>query len=172
MAPRDTFTGVGVGRKACSEAGEAIRWGHFLLHRCDGANRVRKALGFPSVPANRRRHSATAASSSPVFKRQSKLTANAQKWRHVRHEGMLPQLKPAGQEPVRASPIRSTHTASTPSSLHELGSSAGWLSGNLPMFSVPSQGLWLVSEGVAAVKQDQLPCIDHCCGRAIAWRCG
>lgn len=28
MAPRDTFTGVGVGRKAGSEAGEAIRWGH------------------------------------------------------------------------------------------------------------------------------------------------
>ena len=33
MAPRDTFTGVGVGRKACSEAGEAIRWGHFLSRR-------------------------------------------------------------------------------------------------------------------------------------------
>ena len=28
VAPRDTFTGVGVGRKAGSEAGEAIRWGH------------------------------------------------------------------------------------------------------------------------------------------------
>ncbi len=28
MAPRDTFNGVGVGRKAGSEAGEAIRWGH------------------------------------------------------------------------------------------------------------------------------------------------
>ena len=33
MAPRDTFTGVRVGRKAGSEAGEAIRWGHcFLTH--------------------------------------------------------------------------------------------------------------------------------------------
>ena len=31
MAPRDTFTGVGVGRKAGSEAGEAIRWGHSLF---------------------------------------------------------------------------------------------------------------------------------------------
>ena len=30
MAPRDTFTGVGVGRKAWFEAGEAIRWGHFF----------------------------------------------------------------------------------------------------------------------------------------------
>ncbi len=29
VAPRDTFTGVGVGRKAGSEAGEAICWGHF-----------------------------------------------------------------------------------------------------------------------------------------------
>src|SRR5438132_11660531 len=29
-APRDTFTGVGVGRKTGSEAGEAIRWGHFF----------------------------------------------------------------------------------------------------------------------------------------------
>jgi len=33
VAPRDTFTGVGVGRKAGSEAGEAIRWGHFLSRR-------------------------------------------------------------------------------------------------------------------------------------------
>ena len=31
MAPRDTFTGVGVGRKAGSEAGEAIRWGHYFF---------------------------------------------------------------------------------------------------------------------------------------------
>ncbi len=30
MAPRDTFNGVGVGRKAGSEAGEAVRWGHFF----------------------------------------------------------------------------------------------------------------------------------------------
>ncbi len=30
VAPRDTFTGVGVGRKAGSEAGEAIRWGHYF----------------------------------------------------------------------------------------------------------------------------------------------
>ena len=30
MAPRDTFTGVGVGRKTGSEAGEAIRWGHLF----------------------------------------------------------------------------------------------------------------------------------------------
>jgi hypothetical protein len=35
VAPRDTFTGVGVGRKTGSEAGEAIRWGHFFL-RCPG----------------------------------------------------------------------------------------------------------------------------------------
>src|SRR5438132_65562 len=32
-APRDTFTGVGVGRKTGSEAGEAIRWGHFVSGR-------------------------------------------------------------------------------------------------------------------------------------------
>lgn len=30
MAPRETFNGVGVGRKAGSETGEAIRWGHFF----------------------------------------------------------------------------------------------------------------------------------------------
>ena len=30
VAPRDTFTGVGVGRKTGSEAGEAVRWGHFF----------------------------------------------------------------------------------------------------------------------------------------------
>ena len=30
MAPRDTFNGVGVGRKAGSEAGEAVRWGHYF----------------------------------------------------------------------------------------------------------------------------------------------
>ncbi len=30
MAPRDTYKGVGVGRKACSEAGEAVRRGHFF----------------------------------------------------------------------------------------------------------------------------------------------
>src|SRR5437763_1971570 len=31
--PRDTLTGVGVGRKTGSEAGEAIRWGRFLSRR-------------------------------------------------------------------------------------------------------------------------------------------
>jgi hypothetical protein len=36
LAPRDTFTGVGVGRKAGSEAGEAIRWGHFFSWRIGG----------------------------------------------------------------------------------------------------------------------------------------
>jgi hypothetical protein len=36
VAPRDTFTGVGVGRKACSETGEAIRWGHFFSWRGGG----------------------------------------------------------------------------------------------------------------------------------------
>jgi len=30
VAPRDTFNGVGVGRKAGSEVGEAVRWGHFF----------------------------------------------------------------------------------------------------------------------------------------------
>jgi hypothetical protein len=30
MAPRETFKGVGVGRKARSEAGEAVRRGHFF----------------------------------------------------------------------------------------------------------------------------------------------
>lgn len=30
MAPRDTFYGVGIGRKAGSEVGEAIRWGHLF----------------------------------------------------------------------------------------------------------------------------------------------
>lgn len=32
-APRDTFDGVGTGRKTGSEAGEAIRWGHFFFSR-------------------------------------------------------------------------------------------------------------------------------------------
>jgi hypothetical protein len=30
VAPRDTFNGVGVGRKAGSDVGEAVRWGHFF----------------------------------------------------------------------------------------------------------------------------------------------
>jgi hypothetical protein len=30
VVPRDTFNGVGVGRKTGSEAGEAVRWGHFF----------------------------------------------------------------------------------------------------------------------------------------------
>lgn len=30
VAPRDTCNGVGVGRKAGPDAGEAIRWGHFF----------------------------------------------------------------------------------------------------------------------------------------------
>ena len=33
MAPRDTCNGVGVGRKAGSEAGEAVRWGHLFFRR-------------------------------------------------------------------------------------------------------------------------------------------
>ena len=32
-APRDTFDGVGTGRKTGSEVGEAIRWGHFFFRR-------------------------------------------------------------------------------------------------------------------------------------------
>jgi hypothetical protein len=40
VAPRDTFNGVGVGRKTGSEAGEAIRRGHFrsggLVATCCG----------------------------------------------------------------------------------------------------------------------------------------
>ena len=31
LAPRDTFIGVGVGRKAGFETGEAINWGHSFL---------------------------------------------------------------------------------------------------------------------------------------------
>src|SRR5947208_15871477 len=31
VAPRDTFNGVGDGRKTAFEAGEAIRWGHFIF---------------------------------------------------------------------------------------------------------------------------------------------
>jgi len=33
LAPRDTFPGVGVGRKTGSEAGEAIRLGYFVSRR-------------------------------------------------------------------------------------------------------------------------------------------
>ena len=32
-APRDTFDGVGFGRKTGTEVGEAIRWGHFFFYR-------------------------------------------------------------------------------------------------------------------------------------------
>jgi hypothetical protein len=35
MAPRDTFDGLGVGRKAGCEAEEAIRWGRFFFQALD-----------------------------------------------------------------------------------------------------------------------------------------
>jgi hypothetical protein len=41
VAPRDTRTGVGVGRKTGSEAGEAIRWGHLF----SGEDLNRRLLG-------------------------------------------------------------------------------------------------------------------------------
>src|SRR4029077_1493377 len=46
MAPRDTFNGVGVGRKAWSEAEEAVRWGHFFFrrHRAQGWSAFDRAL--------------------------------------------------------------------------------------------------------------------------------
>ena len=49
MAPRDTFTEVGVGRKARSEGGEAIRWGHFFAptgrESADTVNSMKKFRG-------------------------------------------------------------------------------------------------------------------------------
>lgn len=47
VAPRDTFNGVGVGRKTGSEAGEAVRWGHFFLCQGPTAGQImlRSALG-------------------------------------------------------------------------------------------------------------------------------
>src|SRR5438132_9276324 len=51
-APRDTFTGVGVGRKTGSEAGEAIRWGHFVFRRPSFAlcsHRLCSGSGFRAV---------------------------------------------------------------------------------------------------------------------------
>ena len=50
VAPRDTFTGVGVGRKACSEAGEAIRWGHLFSWRFGGTRRHQPASTLLSEP--------------------------------------------------------------------------------------------------------------------------
>jgi hypothetical protein len=39
VAPRDTYKGVGVGRKAGCEAGEAVRWGHFFSKAMCGQDR-------------------------------------------------------------------------------------------------------------------------------------
>jgi len=48
LAPRDTFTGVGVGRKAGSEGGEAIRWGHLVSRRLGvGSRRHLFDIGSP-----------------------------------------------------------------------------------------------------------------------------
>jgi hypothetical protein len=43
VAPRDTFNGVGVGRKTCSEVEEAIRWGHFFSRSRHAANSGRSS---------------------------------------------------------------------------------------------------------------------------------
>lgn len=43
-APRDTCKGVGVGRKAGSEAGEAVRWGHFRFGALPRRSVFRRAV--------------------------------------------------------------------------------------------------------------------------------
>lgn len=40
VAPRDTFDGVGPGRKTGSEVGEAIRWGHFFFPRSPAIDKL------------------------------------------------------------------------------------------------------------------------------------
>src|SRR5437660_9356317 len=50
VAPRDTFNGVGDGRKTAFEAGEAIRWGHLIFRATPGrsnADETRAAARWP-----------------------------------------------------------------------------------------------------------------------------